>query len=781
MNVPYAWLKEFIPNLPALEVVADTFPQMGLGVEAVHLMPAPPQGVVIGLVETVTPIKGSDHLKACTVFDGETRYSVVCGAPNVRQGMRSALAKPGVLLPGAGFTVEKRKMMGVASEGVLCSPKELALYDYGGGLIVFGDDAELGQELASYWPEEFVLELEITPNRADAFSMLGVARDLAAKLGLDYQHPAEAILLPDPDLDDGITVKLEDEQGCPRFSLRRIDNVTVKPSPIWLQRRLAQLGLRPRNNIVDITNFVTFELGHPSHAYDLDHIVDKTIVVRRAHEGEKVITLTEQEVELVPEDMVITMPDNLGGTTPIGLAGVIGGLHDSINPDTTSVALELAHWDPVMIRKTAKRHGIATDAHYRFERGVDQNLPPLASARASALIADLAGGTLHLGFTDVGKEKALPQIGFRPSRVAFLTSMDVPLVLQQRYLEALGFKVELQADDNWLVTAPSWRFDMAIEEDLIEEVARMYGYEHVAETVPDMHFVPEGYDSTHRQLRNLLMGLGLQEALTYVFTSDAELARANAPVAVVKLANPQGVERSVLRTALYPGLLEAARTNHHQTGVAFFEIGRIFKETETEYLSILMRGEWVKESWQKGQKIDFYSFKGLLEKLAAQLQVSFRLEPEKVTFLHPGVSAAVYWDDKKVGHMGRLHPEVAARYELDEAFVAELELPLSFGKLRFSDFVRQPHAERDLAILVPKTLTYAQLAEFVRDQAGERLELLRPFDVYEGQQVPEGQKSMALRLWFRHPERSLTDEEVDGFMVNIIQHLKGLGYTIRDS
>ena len=781
MNVPYSWLKEWVPDAPSVQDLSDLFPQIGLGVEAVQYLAAPPQGVVIGLVETVKPIDGSDHLKACTVYDGEARYSVVCGAPNVREGMRSALAKPGVHLPGAGFTVEKRKMMGVASEGVLCSPKELELYEYGGGLIVFGDDAELGQELSGYWPEDYVLELEITPNRADAFSILGVARDLAAKLGVKLNDPTQGLELPDPQLDDGMTVKLEDEEGCPRFTLRRIEGVTVKPSPIWLQRRLAQLGLRPRNNIVDITNYITFELGHPSHAFDLDHIVDKTLLVRWAQEGEKLVTLNEEELELSSEDMLITMPDGQGGTTPISLAGVIGGLHDSINPNTTNVALELAHWNPVMIRKTAKRHGISTDAHYRFERGVDPNIPPLASARAAKLIAELAGGTLHPGITDVGSEKALPKIAFRPSRVHFLMAMDVPLKEQQRYLEALGFKVEIRAEDDWLVTAPSWRFDMAIEEDIIEEVSRMYGYEHVSETVPDMHFVPEGHDSTHRQLRNLLMGLGLQEAMTYVFSSDGELDRASAPAAVVRLANPQGAERSVLRTALYPGLLEAARNNHHQSGVAFFEIGRIFQETECEHLSIVMCGQWVNESWQKGQRIDFYIFKGLLQKLAAQLQASFRLEPEKVTFLHPGVSAAIYWQDQKLGYMGRLHPEVAARYELDEAFVAELELPMGFGKLRFSDFVRQPHAERDLAILVPKSLTYAELAEHVRLSAGERLELLWPFDVYEGQQVPEGQKSIALRLWFRHPERSLTDQEVDTFMVNIIQSLKGLGYTVRDS
>ncbi len=781
MNVPYSWLQEFIDDLPSADVLADLLPQIGLGVEGVHDLAAPPKGVVIGLIEKVEPIATSDHLKACLVSDGQTTYSVVCGAPNVRQGMRSALAKPGVYLAGAGFTVEKRSILGVASEGVLCSPKELELFEYGGGLIVFGDDAEIGKELSEYWPSEQVLELEITPNRADAFSMLGVARDLAAKLGLPYKHPAAKLVLGDKTLDDGMTVVLEDKLGCPRFALQRIDDVQVKPSPIWLQRRLASIGLRPRNNIVDVTNFVTFELGHPTHAYDKDNIVNDTIIVRRAKEGEQVVTLSEQVLKLDEQDLIITMPDTQGGTQPIGVAGVIGGLHDSIHPTTTSVALEAAHWDPVSIRKTAKRHGIHTDAHYRFERGVDPNLPPLACARASALIAELGGGVRHAGMTDVGEDKALVSIHFRPSRVKFLMDMDIPLAQQKTYLEALGFKVEAQSEDNWLVTAPGWRFDMTIEEDIIEEVSRLYGYNDLHDSLPTMHFVPEGSDATHRKLRQLCANLGLQEAITYIFTSETELAKANAPKAVVHLANPQGAERSVLRSALYPSLIAAASNNHTQEGVALFEIGHVFLEQETERLSIVMQGNWQKSTWLAPQASDFYIFKGLLEKLAAQVSASFKLEPEQVAYLHPGVSAAVYWQGEKVGFMGRLHPEVAARYDLQNVFVAELNMPLGFGKLNFSDYARQPHAERDLAVVAAKAITYAELSQLIKDAAGDKLESLTVFDVYEGQAIPEGQKSIAFRLWFRHETRALKDSEVDAFMANVITSIKNAGYAIRDS
>ena len=778
MNVPYGWLKEFIPDLPSVEEVTDILPQLGLGVEEVLELPAPPAGVVVGLVEEVEPIEGSDHLTACWVSDGEKVYSVVCGAPNVRAGMRSALAKPGVALPGAGFTVGEREVMGVASEGVLCSPRELALYDYGGGIMAFGEDAPVGAELRELWEAETVLDLEVTPNRADAFSLLGVARDLAAKLGVNYQNPASDVTLSDPEVNDGLTVKIEDVEGCPRFTLQRIDGVTVAPSPVWLQRRLASLGLRPRNNVVDVTNFVTFELGQPSHAYDLDNLNENTIIVRRAEEGENVTVLTEEELTLEPQDLIITMPEG-SGTKPIGMAGVIGGLHDSVNPGTLSVALEAAHFEPVTVRKTAKRHNLSTDAHYRFERGVDPNLPPLASARAAHLIAKAAGGKVHPGVTEVGGDTALEQVSYRPSRVAFLTTLNVPHEQQERYLEALGCEVEIKSEDDWRVTVPSWRFDLGIEEDLVEEVARLHGYEHIGESVPAMYFVPDEADTTYRKLRLLLVGLGLQETMTYVFSSEAELARAGAPAPKVHLVNPQGVERSVLRTALYPGLLNAAVTNRAAPSLALFEIGRVFGEDERERLGLLLSGSWVQGGWLGDQSVDFYTIKGVLEKLADTLGVEVSVEPCKVPHLHPGVSASVLWAGEHVGTVGRLHPEIAAAYELDDVYLAELELPLTGSALNFQDFARQPHAERDLAVIAPREVSYAALESIARDAAGERLESVTPFDVYEGKPVDEGSRSVALRFWFRHPERALKDEEVDAFMENVIAAVKEAGYAIR--
>lgn len=776
MKLPYSWLSELLPEAPPPEVIADLLPQLGLGVEGLATLPAAPKGVVVARVTRVKPL--TEQLTVCQVDAGAASYQVVCGAPNVAEGMLTAYAGVGVHLPALGLTLAEKVIHGVTSQGMLCSPRELGLYDYAGGLIHFSDDVAPGAPLSELWPAEQVLELELTPNRADAFSVLGIARELAAKLGLSYRHPAASAPLADPKCDDGLRVDVSDP-ACPRFTLRRIDNVTVGPSPIWLQRRLAALGLRPRNNVVDVTNYLTFELGQPAHAYDLDKLHDSTIAVRRARAGERLVTLSDEVLELSEEDLVIATPDGADGR-PIGLAGIIGGREDSITPATKRVALEVAHFDPVTVRRSAKRHGLSTDAHYRFERGVDPNLPPVASARAAQLIAELAGGTPHPGITEVGGDAPLKTVPFRPSRVAFLTALEVPPAEQQRLLEALGCQVARRGADDWLVTVPSWRFDLAIEEDLIEEVARLYGYDRIGESVPAMYFVPQAADPTHQRLRSLLAAHGFQETMSYVFSSPQELSRAAAPEPVVALANPQGQERSVLRTALYPGLLAAAQLNHQYPSLALFEIGRVFLAEERERLALLLKGEWLHSSWQPPVPVSFYLFKGILEKLAEMLGASLRCEPTRAPFLHPGVAAQVIWDGAPVGVMGRLHPEVAARYELGEVYLAELELPLAARQPTFVDFVRQPYAERDLAVVVPETLSYSELAELMTANAGAWLVSLEPFDLYRGAPVPEGHQSIAVRLRFQHPERSLADREVDAVMANIIGALRQAGYAIRD-
>ncbi len=780
MKVPYGWLQSFFDEqLPEVGQVVELLDGLGLAVEGVARTPAPPREVLVVDVEHVEPLEGaSSPLSKTVVSDGRTRHLVVCGDPNVRAGMRTALALPGAYLPAVDLRVEAREILGAPSNGMLASAKELGLFEYGGGVLALGPDARLGAELAHEWAADEVIELELTPNRADAFSLLGVARDLGAKLGYDYAHPATGPAAGDPGLDDGLTLDVQDSLGAPRFTLRRVDGVLVGPSPIWLQRRLAQLGLRPRNNVVDVTNFVTFELGQPTHAYDLRVLEGGHMIVRRARARERLTLLNDEVVDLDPADLVIATK-GAGGDVALGLAGVMGGAHGGVAMDTTDVALEVAYFDPVAVRRTGQRHKLITDARTRFERGVDPNLQEMASARVVALVEETSGGKAHAGFTAVGRSIRRPDVRYRPTRVHFLMDFDVPRRDQRTYLERLGCKVEEPGMDDWLISPPSWRYDIGVEEDVVEEVARLHGYEHIGLTEPHMRFVPPAGDPTHRRLRERLAAMGLQETMTYVFTGAAELARAAAPPAVVELASPQGVEKSVMRTAIYPGLLAAAAVNRTVDSLALFEVGHVFGEVEDERVALLMRGPRALGHWRPGLRGDFFTLKGVLESLAGLDGATLETLPAAQPHLHPGVSAQVLWNGRHVGYAGLLHPEVASSYGLTGTFVAELDLPFDGTRIAFKEIVRQPFAERDLALVAPAAVTYAALAELVRGAAGERLLTLTPFDEYRGDKLPEGTRSLALRFRFRDPARALTDLEVDALMANVIRAVKDAGYDIR--
>ena len=783
MRVPHGWLAELVEGLPDVEATADLLAGLGLGVETVEIAPGAPEGVRVVAVEEVAAIAGSEGPWRVGIDDDGVRRTVACGAPNVRSGMRAAYAPPGCRLPGMAEPLGVREVAGVRSEGMLCSPRELGLFDHAGGLLALGADARVGASLAELWPPEPVIELELTPNRADAFSLLGVARDLAAKLGANLVHPAAgaALAAPMDAPDDGLALRVDDPARCPRFTLRRIDGLRVGPSPLWLQRRLAQLGQRPRNVVVDVSNYVTFELGQPSHAYDVEALTDGVVEVRRAFAGEHLTTLGDDALVLDPEDLVIATPDGDGGSRAVALAGVIGGRDDSVRDATTSVALEVAAFEPIGVRRSGRRHKLVTDARIRFERGVDPALPEAASARVTHLLVELAGGRPHRGVRVFGAAPpAATAIPFRPSRVRFLMDVEIARDEQRRHLERLGCAVADADAELWWVTPPTWRFDLELEVDLIEEVARLHGFEHVGVSVPNLAFVPPATDPTHRRLRERLVGAGMVETIGYAFTGEEDLARARVPAASVRLAEPQGVERAVLRTSLLPGLLAAARLNREAPRLALFEVGHVFlAQEEEERLGLLWRGHGAASGWRPPQAHDAFTAKGLLESLAEGLGARLELRPTTFPELHPGVAAEVVWDGLPVGRFGRLHPEVAADWGCGDVIVAELRLPLPERPPRLRQLPRQPFAERDLAVVVPAELPYATLRATCVDAAGQRLVELFPFDLYQGPQVADGHKSLALRFRFRHPERALTDAEVDEDMNSVIAALRAEGYALR--
>lgn len=781
MKVPYSWLRTFFDEaaaFPEPRRLAELLDGLGLAVESVEEAAGAPEGTIVVDVRSAVPIEGSDHLSRTVVFDGSVEHVVVCGDPNIAAGMRTALVLPDTYLPAVDLTVRAREIRGVPSNGMLASAKELGLFEHGAGVMALGPDAPLGAKLSELWPTETVLELELTPNRADAFSLLGVARDVGAKLGLAVRHPAAGLSLADPTLDDGLTLDVQDRHAAPRFTLRRVSGVTVRPSPVWLQRRVAAVGLRPRNNVVDATNFITFELGQPNHAYDASVFEGGHMVVRRARAQERLTLLNDEELALDPADLLITTTGP-AGDVPLGLAGVMGGAYGGVEPTTTELVLEAALFDPVTVRRAGQRHKVVTDARTRFERGVDPNLQELASARLTQVILDVAGGSANPGITAFGADTHHPAVPYRPSRVHFLMDFDVPGPAQRGYLVALGCRVEERAADDWLVTPPSWRYDISLEEDVVEEVARVHGYEHIGMTEPDMRFVPPAGDPTHRRLRDRLAAMGLQETMTYVFTGAAELARAAAPDPAVELASPQGTEKGVLRTALYPGLLAAAAANRAAPTVSLFEVGHVFGAVEEERVALLMRGPRVEGKWRAGLAGDFFTLKGVLESLAGVEGATVEMTPAEFPHLHPGVSARVVWNGAEVGSAGRLHPAVAAAFELPEVYVAELRLPLGGKRITFKEIVRQPYAERDLAIVLPARITYADLAARLAAAAGDKLISLEPFDEYRGATLPSGSRSLALRFRFRDAGRALTDAEVDALMENVIQVVRSAGYDIR--
>ncbi|AEB12516.1 phenylalanine--tRNA ligase subunit beta [Marinithermus hydrothermalis] len=778
MRVPYSWLKEFLPDLPPPEDLEPILARLGLAVEAVHHIPAPPPGVVFGVVRAARPLPES-ALKVLEVDVGTRQVTMVSGAPNAREGIGVAAALPGTVLPD-GTELAERRIRGVASYGMALSPLEMGVGSYGGGLLELPADAlEPGTPLLQAWPEEWVLELELTPNRADAASVLGVARDLAAALGL-------SLVLPEPEvraeeIEFPVAVTVEDARGCDRYVARYARGLKIGPSPLGAQRRLLAAGLRPINNVVDATNYVMLELGNPLHAFDR-RAVGEGIVVRRAREGEALVTLDGERRALEAEDLVIAARAG-GASTPIGIAGVMGGANSEVRPDTTEIILEVAHFDPVSIRRTARRLGLATDASYRFERGVDPNLPPLAAERFLELAQQWAGAEVAAVGVDVGGPKPRASVAFRPSYANRLLGTDWAEEAQLEVLRRLGCEVEGQAEP-YTVRPPTWRQDLAIEEDLVEEVARLVGYDAIPEALPEFFPAPDNRGAEapfleKARLREVLAGLGFQEVVNYAWVDPGDLARARAPEPVLRLKNPLDAQKDALRTALYPGLLRTVEANRAERNLLLFEVGNVFLEEEETHLALVLVGPAIPPVWSAGFGEGFYALKGLLEAAATRLGAAIQVHPHSHAHLHPGISGTVLWNGAEVGWIGQIHPEITAALELPSVFAAELKLPLPRAERPFTDLPRFPAALRDLAVVVPEAVPYHEVATLLKDAAGAYLEGLEVFDVYRGAPLPAGQKSLAFHLSFRHPERTLRDEEVDAFMERIIQAVRDAGYDIR--
>ena len=815
MKVSIRWIKELLPDLKARpDAIAQRLTAAGLEVEGVENEADALDGVVAGEVRELDQHPNADRLRVAQVFDGEVTRTVVCGAPNVAAGQKIAFAPSGLTLPN-GVTLERRKIRGVDSDGMICSEAELGLSDEADGILVLKPRTRPGKALVDVLDlKDVVLELGITPNRADALSHLGVARELAALYRLSMPRMSFRVRESAEPSAELARVDIKDRR-CSRYVSRVLTGVKVGPSPGWLQRRLRTIGLRPISNVVDATNFVMMELGQPMHGFDLDRLRGHRIIVRSAKAGESIKLLDGSEHALTVEDMVIA--DREG---PVALAGVMGGADSEVHGGTQRVLLEAAVFDARTVRASARRRGLHTDASHRFERGIDPLVAEHAVDRCAQLILEMAGGSAHKGRISVekGTQAELPIVPIRPERASLLVGRPFDKKEIRESLTALGLKPvrrpppakrsskaktsarrsDIMSEAMYFQT-PSWRVDLHREEDLIEEVARLGGYDELPAVMPPGPTEPwttsVAFDPENR-VREALVAEGFFEAVSLAFQGEeATEAFGLEPRRSVHLANPLGQGRGVMRMSLLPALLRAARYNQDQlpsvTDLRLFEIGRTFQwavprpaelPEQPRRVGLLMRGRRYPAGWfAYGQdELDPFDLKAAIESVLdvfAVADVTFK--PTQQSWLHPRSATVIEASGQTIGFMGEAHPTLADRYEIEGPPVQLAELDIEvLGSLRgpraaFSALPKHPPSQRDLSLFVDQDVAAADILAAIRGaNAAVPLEDLSLFDVYEGEGVPEGKKSLAVKMTFRSPDRTLTDQDVEGAQTTIIEALE---------
>jgi len=828
MRVPLKWLSEYVELSLDADELAELLTASGTSVEGVEKVGGEWKGCVVGRILEVLPHPSADRLSVCRVDVGGATRDIVCGAPNVRPGMVSPVALPGNRLPD-GRSIGEAEIRGVVSSGMLLSERELGISDEAAGIMELDGALQPGTDLAEALEvEDTVLVLEITPNRPDCLSMLGVAREVAALTGRRVRRPRFDLPEEGEPAASEVKVEILEADRCPRYVARLIEGVSIGPSPWWLRNRLRAAGMRPINNVVDVTNYVMLELGQPLHAFDFHLLRDGHIIVRCKREGERLTTLDGVERELHPEDLLICDP---GG--PVALAGVMGGENTEVNPGTVKVLLESAHFSAPGIMLTSRRHDLSSEASYRFERGVDPAGCLFAADRAAFLIKETAGGRVRRGAVDVvvKPEVLLPrELRLRVGRAARLIGITLSAPEARGILQSLEMEVSTaemggespagvagegvppppvvaggEGDGEVLrVKVPTFRPDLEREIDLVEELARVYGYQRVPATLPrtsnNVGFLTRE-QVLRREIARVMVGCGLHEAITWAFIPfwwmdllDPE--RKRLPERPLRLRNPLSEEASVMRPTLIPGLLEAARFNINRRipDVHLFEMGRVFLPVregdlphEPLLLGCLVCGRWVPKGWdQEAVEADFFVLKGILEALSRALHVEdWSLRREEYPFLHPARSAEVLLNGEEAGFLGTLHPRVAEALDLPVGVeIMELDVSTLVKAARevppYREIPRFPAVQVDLAVVVREEVEAREVEGIIREVGGELLREVRLFDLYRGGQLAEGEKSLAYNLVFYALDRTLRDEEVRRSVEGIVRALgEKLGARLR--
>jgi len=807
MLVSFRWLQELCPVDADVAEVARRISLAGLEVEAMEDKGGNLSGVVIAEVRAKGPHPKHDKLTLVTVFDGRDEHEVVCGASNVPEpGGRILFARSGAVLPN-GMQIGARKVGGVQSNGMICSEAELAIGSDADGIFVVDLDAEAlpGTSVADALDlHDVILDIALTPNRPDCLGHVGIAREIGVLFGVGYKPrkaagprrtfaAGDAFLSGQPTTKltplwdsrsethltpnlPGISIEIADADRCPRYGAALVTGVKVAPSPFWLRYRLHNLGLRALSNVVDATNLILLEWGHPIHGFDLARLRGSKVLVRLATEGEKMATLDGVERVFTDDDLLIC-----DGEGPIAVAGVMGGLDSEIRDETQDVLIECAYFDPPSIRRTSRRLGLHTDASHRFERGVDPNAVPLVLASAASLIAELGGGAAATTAIDrVASMKEPQSIHFRPARASQLLGTPVSTDECLGILESLGCRVVEETGDGIAAEAPSWRPDLQREVDLIEEVARVRGYDRIPTAVPRVHPSETGTPGLLKfsdALRDAAVTAGLYEAVNYSFLSREDLVKARVSTAAVSLANPLSEERSVMRTSLLPGLTAAATRaqRHGGTEVRLFELARTFHPSdevlprENTVLAVALAGH--RSGWIGGeQAFDLYDGKGVLQAIIDRVlgQAPELVEGEVPSFLHPKRSAVLTLASQPIGFVGEIHPDVGDDLGLiGRVIYGELDVsalyPLSaeIGPAQAQSLPKFPAVVRDIAMIVRDQFTAGEIATALHEASHSLAESISLFDLYRGDQIPEGHRSLAFRVTYRDPEATLTDKRVD--------------------
>ncbi len=790
MRVGLGWLSEWVDLPASREELEDRLTVGGLEIEEVIQMGPSLDGLVVGHVRQRVQHPDADRLSVCTVdLGGEAPVEIVCGAPNVAAGQAVAVAPHGTVLPD-GTKIKRGRIRGVKSNGMICSSRELGLGDDHDGILVLETDAAAGTPLAEAMPPgETVLDMEITPNRGDWVSMLGMAREVRAHYGGALRMPDEEPPEDGPPAADAISVAIDDGAGCHRYVARIVRDVRVGPSPAWLVDRLEAAGLRPVNNVVDVTNLVMLEYGQPLHAFDLERLRGGQIGVRAAHAAEKIETLDGEVRELLPEDLLI-----VDGEGPVAVAGVMGGADSEVSDATTALLIESAHFEPSRVRRTARRLGLHSDASYRFERGVDPEGQARAADRAARLIQEIAGGTVAKGRVEaLGETPArTAEIVLDPARANRLLGTALSGAEMVALLGRVDVEASEQADGSLRCTPPSYRNDLHLPVDLVEEVARIYGYGEIDEAMPEgtLGGISEPPDRSLREaVRDALVGAGLVEVMTFPASppDDADALRLpedDPRRPTLQLVNPITSNEPTLRATVVPGLLRLVRGNLARQVDRFtlFELSRVFRPGEGLPAEPLEAAAAVVDAgevdlWGAGAPV-FFQAKGMGERLFAQLEVEARFEPGgSEPFLHPGACGTFRVGSQDVASVGEIHPEVAARFDIETPtalLVVDVAGLLAVPRRRphLEEVSRHPHVRRDLAVLLDRGVAAGEVLEAIRKRGGGSLRSARVFDRYEGKGVPEGKVSLAFRLVFQRADRTLLDSEVSKAVDRVVHLLE---------